>query len=602
VSLPLAQGDAKGPTIGVDEIKEGMKGYGLTVFKGTRPERFDVEVVGVVRNFRPGQDLIMVKTPHPRLNITRNVRGMSGSPIYLDGRLAGAYAYSWSTFPIEPVAGVTPIAPMLVELRRPMPPGFWPLEGGQGVPGAPAASAAQQRHQTSLTSFDGVPGEYDLTKHAQQVAARVGLAPDGTRPVLAVATPMFLTGVGDRTARALRTLFEPLGFEPMQVGAGQGTAGTPEHYENGGVLGVQFIRGDLSAGGIGTATYVEGRKVAGFGHPMMEAGDTSFPACVGQIFWINASELHSSKIGECTRPLGTVIQDRQSAIVVDETKVAPTFPVRVEILGVVGAPKTVWNAEVAEDRFMTPSLTAAVLGAAVEGTVSERRDVTWQLRSKLVVAGHGNVELEDVGVSLGGTPDSGDWQGSRVVRTVGDILNNPWQRVRLERLEATFTVRFSRDLWRLRGVELLDPVVDAGERVRIRLKLLEVAGPEQSRTVEVRIPTELAGKEVDIEILPGHEVPQDLAPPESLPELLANAPRLSHAMKAVVLQIRVPGFGVAYRGKVTQRLPHFALDALRPATSDTGPDSYPSYVRTVVPLDRYLEGRDRVRVRVRASR
>src|SRR5688572_4711231 len=149
VLLPDARGDQKPRTIRPDEIKEGMKGYGLTVFKGTRPERFDVEVVGVLKNFRPSQDLILVKTPHPRLNITKNVKGMSGSPIYLDGRLAGAYAYSWAAFQVEPVAGVTPIAPMLVEMRRPIPPGFWPLEGAAPLPGQ--KKPALEKHATATS-------------------------------------------------------------------------------------------------------------------------------------------------------------------------------------------------------------------------------------------------------------------------------------------------------------------------------------------------------------------------------------------------------------------------------------------------------------------
>ena len=86
VAIPLAHGESKSSTISVDEIKDGMKGYGLTVFKGTQPERFDVEVVGVLKNFRPGQELILIKTPHPRLNVTKNVRGMSGSQsILMDG-------------------------------------------------------------------------------------------------------------------------------------------------------------------------------------------------------------------------------------------------------------------------------------------------------------------------------------------------------------------------------------------------------------------------------------------------------------------------------------------------------------------------------------
>ena len=189
LTIPLARGDAKPRTISVDEIKDGMKGYGLTVFKGTEPERFDVEVVGVLRNFRPSQELILIKTPHPRLNVTKNVRGMSGSPIYLDGRLAGAYAYSWSSFQVEPVAGVTPIAPMLAEMRRPIPPGFWPLEGGAPLP-ASSAKAAGTKHASNgapgngTTAFDGAPGTYDVESHATQVATRLSAGLDPSRPVV----------------------------------------------------------------------------------------------------------------------------------------------------------------------------------------------------------------------------------------------------------------------------------------------------------------------------------------------------------------------------------------------------------------------------------
>jgi hypothetical protein len=138
--VPLAHGDARSPTIPASEVKEGMKGYGLTVFKGTEPERFDVEVIGVLHHFRAGQDLIIIKTPNPRLDIVKTVRGMSGSPIYIDGRLAGAYSYSLSAFETEPVAGVTPIDLMLTEMRRAIPPGFWPPTGGGPLPLARATN------------------------------------------------------------------------------------------------------------------------------------------------------------------------------------------------------------------------------------------------------------------------------------------------------------------------------------------------------------------------------------------------------------------------------------------------------------------------------
>ncbi|MGH7440520.1 MAG: SpoIVB peptidase S55 domain-containing protein, partial [Polyangiaceae bacterium] len=405
-SLPLARGDAKPPTIPVSEIREGMKGYGLTVFKGTEPERFDVEVIGVLHHFRPGEELVVIKTPNPRLDVVKTVRGMSGSPIYLDGRLAGAYAYSLSSFALEPVAGVTPIDLMLTEMRRPIPPGFWPLEGSAPLPGAhpthPGPATPPAPH-ASTTRFDGAPGTYDLGEHARQLAARMATpattgVPGEANPgaMTPASTPLMLSGVSDKAAAAFRKLVEPLGLEPLQGGGGSSNdPSAPAHFVNGGGLGVELARGDVSAMGLGTATFADGTgRVAGFGHPMLNGGDEAIPTCIGRILWINASALASHKVGECARPLGTLVQDRQTAIVLDEHVTAPVIPVDVEIAGVTGAPRARWHAEVTADQFMGPGLAAMVIESAVEATTSERRDVTWTLTSSVTVAGHGTVDLE----------------------------------------------------------------------------------------------------------------------------------------------------------------------------------------------------------------
>ncbi len=603
LTVPMAHGDDKPRTIAPGEIKEGMKGYGLTVFKGTVPERFDVEVVGVLHNFRPSQELILVKTPHPRLNVTKNVRGMSGSPIYFDGRLAGAYAYSWAMFQVEPVAGVTPIAPMLAELRRPIPPGFWPLEGRGPLAGvAPAAPAGRAPHaavERSAVDFEGTPGHYDLGQHAQQMHAR--FAPDPSRPLVPAATPLMLGGVGDRTAASLRKAFGPLGLEPLQAGGGATTTepGAPEHFVDGGSLGVALVRGDVSMMGLGTVTHVEGSRAVGFGHPMMEAGTTALPTALAKVLWIFASDQHSSKIGELIRPLGTLVQDRMSSVVLDEKIPAPTFPVSVELRGAVGAPKTSWRTEVAEDRFMSPQLTAAVFGAVIEASANERRDVTWRLTSKVTVRGRGTLELEDFGVATGGMPDGGDFGGTRVVRFVGDVLNNPWERTHIEKIETTFALEYTRDLWRLRGAEVLDPTVDAGRSARIRVRLQPMYGAEVTRVFEVPMREELAGKDVELEITPGYGAAPEVAAPQSLPDLMSNAAKQHLAPRSLVVQYRVRAPGVAFRGRVAPELPSFALDLLRPASSDVGPDAVASYVRAVFPLEKYVEGGERVRVAVR---
>jgi hypothetical protein len=602
-SIPLARGDAKPSTISTAEIKEGMKGYGLTVFKGTQPERFDVEVIGVLHNFRPGQELIVIKTPNPRLDVVKTVRGMSGSPIYLDGRLAGAYSYSLSSFEVEPVAGVTPIDLMLTEMRRPIPPGFWPPIGGAPLAGARgAAPASRPAPHASLTAFDGAPGTYDLREHARQLAERLGLAPDPSRGIATAVTPLMMAGVGDRAAESLRKLLEPIGLEPQQGGGGStNDPNAPTHFVNGGGLGVQLARGDVSVMGLGTATYADGAgKVAGFGHPMLNGGDEAIPACIGSVLWIDASAQASHKVGECARPLGTLVQDRQTAIVLDERVTAPVIPIDVDIVGVVGAPRTHWHAEVTDDKFLGPGLAATVVESAVEATTSERRDLTWKLTSRVTIAGHGTVDLEDNGVASGGSPDASDFVRSKLVLTVGDVLSNPWEHVRIEGVQARFEVKYSRDLWRLRGVEVMDPVVDAGQKARLRLHLVPEDGPEVTRVVETTMPEELAGKDVEVEVVPGYDVVPELPPPESLDQLLANEPRQSVSSRAAVIQFRVPYQGIAYRGHVTQRLPPFTLDALRPQSNDTGPEAFQSWSRTVVPLDLYIEGRDKVKVKVRS--
>jgi len=249
---------------------------------------------------------------------------------------------------------------------------------------------------------------------------------------------------------------------------------------------------------------------------------------------------------------------------------------------------------------MSTSLTAAVIGTTIEATTSEHRDVTWRLVSKVSIRGHGTITLEDFGVAIGGTPDSSDFGHSRVVRAVGDVLNNPWEMTRVEKVESVLSIEYARDVWRLRGVEALEDTVDAGGEAHIVMHLVPFVGREITKTIDVKIPQELAGKEVDIEVVPGYEVAPELAAPEDLNELLANETRQSALPKSVVVQFRIPSEGVTFHGHVAPRLPPFALDALRPAHSDVGPEPFYSFARTTVPLDEYVEGRDHVKIKVRA--
>ena len=130
--------------------------------------------------------------------------------------------------------------------------------------------------------------------------------------------------------------------------------------------------------------------------------------------------------------------------------------------------------------------------------------MSWRATTDIVVTGHGTITLEDGGVAVGGTPDADDWAHSRAVRAVGALLNNPWEPVRIEKVDHQGRAFASRaTCYHLRGVDALSDVVDAGQPARVRLHLVPFAGPEEQKIIEVPIPRELAGKDVDIELSPG---------------------------------------------------------------------------------------------------
>lgn len=603
VSVPAGIGLAQPPrTLGapimpLSEVKPGMKGYGLTVFHGTEPERFDVEVLGILRNFRPRQDLILVRTPHPRLEVARIVAGMSGSPIYINDKMVGAYAYGWQ-FPAEAVAGVTPIQSMLDEAARPVPPIFQPVPPSVTPPPPRIAS----REASNGTRYVGEASAYDLFAHAKQLQSigDGGASFDGAR-LLPASTPIMLGGMGDSATSLARELLEPLGLSPLQAG-GAGTTfdpNAPARYVDGGAIGVQMVSGDISAMGIGTVTRVAGNRLVAFGHPMMQSGVSALPTAVARVLWVMATQARSFKMGEAVRPLGALVNDRQAAIVVDEKAHAPTFPVTCTIEGAEGTPFPSWSFTVAHETFMAPAFVAMAVGNALEASIAERRDVTWSATTEIKVRGQGKVRVEDFGVAIGGTPDSREWSTSRAVRALGALLNNPWEPVAIEDVKTSFRLRYSRDIYRLRGSQALSEEIDAGTTARIRVHLVPFAGPEETRIIEVPIPHELAGKEIEIELSPGYAEVPERAAPERVSELMANLERQSFPPDALVASIKLPEQGISHRGLVASRLPPSALDILRPARGTNAPEPFVSYARTSIPLRRFIDGKDRVKVRVR---
>ncbi len=595
-----ADGIASRPDVmSVKDVKPKMKGYGLTVFEGTKPERFEVEIIDVLDNFRPRQELILIKTKHPRLEVAKVVAGMSGSPIYLDGKMIGAYAYGW-TFGVEPVAGVTPIRAMLDDLARPLPDDIfgWPL---RALPSGARTKTSSKDGKKGR--FRGAADSYDVTAHAAQLAdeRRRKVNPESS-PLVPVATPVLIGGMTAEALEATRGILEPLGLSPLQAGGGAAVKpGAPQHFEDGGAIGVQLVRGDMSAMGIGTVTRVEGDKLVAFGHPMMEVGVTALPTAIGQVHWILASEMRSFKIGSAVRPLGTLVNDRQASIVVSESIEAPVIPTRAHIAGEAGAPFTDWSFEVAHDKFMTPAFLGIALGSALQTAAAERRDVSWMATSKMKVRGYGEVTVVDYGASPSGTPQVPEIMRSNLVRAAGGVLNNPWEEAFVESIDFDIRLRFARDVVRLRGVEVLEPELAPGAPARLRLTLEPFAGPLQERVITVPIPARFAGQTVELKIQPGYTVEKERAAPESLAELLSNLQDPIYPPRSIVVSYDAGSGGVAFRGHVAPNLPPGALDSFATIHNSIVPARFGTQVRHVVKNPEFLIGDDSVTVKVRPA-
>lgn len=598
--LGAAIGQSAPDFIHVDEIRAGMKGYGLSVFRGTEPERFDVEVIDVLHNFRPNQDLILIRTPHPLLDRARGVAGMSGSPIYLDGRLAGAYAYGWS-YGTDPVVGVTPIANMLAELKRPVRLDMFP--GARALPGAPRAESTPERPATErLAGLPPYRGEHAVdalsTIRALQQQRADTLAPVGLHRAT---TPIMLGGLHDSVAHMLAKELEPLGFVATQSSVGGSSKSAPTKFEPGGAIAVQLARGDINITGVGTVTYVDkSGRVLAFGHPMLDAGATGIPTATARVLHVLVSELRSFKIAEAGRPLGALVQDRQPAIVVDPSIEPARIPVRVKINGAKGAPKTEWRVEVASHRVLTPSIVFGVIVNALKSTASDVTGVIFRARSKVGIEGHGEVSLEEQGFSAMGAASPAAFAQLRMFGLMEAAFANVYESSRVTSIDLELDLEQSREVYQVSDASVAYDEVDPGEVTTIYVRLRQVDQPDTIRAVKVLIPNAAAGQTVRVTVAAGNQVQIEQPRPGSLDDLIEQS-RRHYPATSLVVALQMPSRGLRFEGHVVDSLPASALNALQLVSTTEDSRPFVTQSRTEVKLPQVVIGGTTLTLRVRAA-
>ena len=579
------------------DVRPGMVGQALTVFSGTKPEPFKIKVVAIMRNFLPKQDVILIRAEDPRVEFSGIVAGMSGSPVYIDGKLMGAIAYAWS-FAKEPLGGVTPIESMLAERTRPRRVKEETLAQGDfhraAAPGEGAVAGAVGGSNAGASNVD-VPS---ALARGMGLPSLLPSAPaSGEARLIRASVPLSVSGFTPRTFADLEQELRPTGLVALQAGGGRkrGPAAAG-HVEPGSAIGVELVRGDMSTVATGTVTYVDGANVFAFGHPMFGIGEVYLPMVDAEIHAFLPSFSQSFKMSSPLQEVGTLVQDRQSCIIGDLDARTTMMPVEVRVGG-PGVDARVFRADVARNRRLTPMLASLVVGNAITDAEPDVTDMVVNVTSKMNVKGYTTLELRDQLFSSDGISGRA-LSSSRGLRAMGELLFNPFEPVVVDRMDVDVRVEFRRDIAEIIGVSLPGDVVHAGDTVPLRVTLRPYAGNEYVETVPVVIPRTVGGDMVKIEVATGAQVKPDTAQAESLRGYIDNL-RKFYTASSIVVSVQTPDDGASLRGRLLSGLPPAALDTLRPGNQTRRADAYRVADRTVFPSKRLVSGKQELMVFVR---
>lgn len=513
------------PTLPLAEVKKGQHGYGLSVFAGTEPERFDVEVVGVMRNLRPDISYILARLTGKGLEKSGVAGGMSGSPVFIDGRLAGAVAFSWP-FSNEAIAGITPIESMrTLSTFNPLPvtPPPPPINLSDLQSGKVAQEVVAAQLSRLLPRFD-----------------------NGAVP----AVQWTSSGFGDRSLGMLR---QALG---SVAPAGQAAPGTvADDLTPGKSVSVVLVDGDFELAANGTVTDRYGDHVLAFGHPFLGLGPVRVPMATAEVVTVLSSTNSSFKISNTGRIVGAFEQDRQMGIQGRIGAVAPMVPMALHIGAQGGERPRELRVRLADLPEFMPLLVGSTILSGIESASYATGQQSLELTARLRLQRYGDLEVRQSFDSENAGTDAAAF----LLTIVGYLTQNPLQKVGIESIDVTMNQTDRPSLASLVGANADRTVVRPGQRVTLNLDLVAYRGDRFRHALTVDLPTDVPAGRYSLLVGDGSSVDAArlaMAPadPVTFPQALALL-RSFHSRR----DLRVLGFyggsGLSVAGEVMPRLP-----------------------------------------------
>ena len=478
-NLPCFGGEGvdRGKYITVDEIKPGMEAYCLTVYKGSRIEKFGLEVLSVVRNRFAGRDMILVQGTDERFIHTGPVQGCSGSPVYIEGRMAGALSSGWSLSK-DALYGVTPIEYM--------------LEVGKG--GNSLWSELEAGYVFDYSS------PLDLAEIYSQIVSPKSVVAGQFGPTTLLC-PLVTTGLGGGVVEQLRNTFEPLGFMPVLGGGGIGGSGKEGTIElaPGSILAVPLVTGDIEMAAIGTATEVVGDKVYGFGHKFLGFGSIDLPMATGEVHTVVSNMSFSFKLASVGKIVGALRSDESAAIIGQLGAEARMIPLTIRVNRYNDIERE-YKCQIADNRILTPKLlSSAVRGAVVMlGEIPQDNMIEYKVRIGLEDSEA--ISFENVSTSTGLQDMLSDSIGSAAL-----LMNNPYEKVNI--ISFDFDVRLVRKdvVSIIRSVNISDSHVKAGGQIEVSVVLETTLSGTKGYSYILEIPEDVAAGNYELIVFGGYD-------------------------------------------------------------------------------------------------
>jgi hypothetical protein len=442
-------------TLPVDQVQPGMQGYAYTIFAGDQVERFDLEVIGVMPNFLgPKQSIILVQLKGPKVEHTGVVAGMSGSPVYIEGKLAGALSLKLGIFTKEPIAGVTPIADVLA---------------GGALTG-PTAYGGRSSGEVSSAALSG----------------RAGI--QGGAELRSIETPLIFSGFQPAAIQKFADQLGSLGFVAAQGGTTAARADDAK-LAPGDMAGMVLVQGDVSINSACTVTAIEGDKVFLCGHPFLNLGNVQLPMARSRVLTTLSSDLASTKIVNAGGAIGTITGDHLTAVSGTIGPAPAMIPIELTTKSPLGT-KTV-RAEIVNHPKLTPLLVGITAFNSITQNIVYGETTTLKMNAQIKLKGHAPVRIENTFAPSDALSPDGMPVALSVMGTFMRLFNNAFEKVDVEDISVDVESVPGRQSFTIESAWLEKGEAAPGETLRLRVLLQPYRGAPRIEETSLRVPDQV---------------------------------------------------------------------------------------------------------------